>query len=57
MVLAVYIRKGTDANMANMATLENLANPLATPDGGDPHILLGPLGAFLATIPFEPSVF
>ena len=32
-------------------------HPLATPDGGDPHILLGPLGTFPATIPFEPSVY
>ena len=31
--------------------------PLATPDGADPHLLLGPPGTFPATIPFEPSVF
>ena len=61
--------------MANMATLENLANveltlrpghkarggmtfyPLATPYGADPHILLGPVGTFPASIPFEPSTF
>ena len=31
--------------------------PLATLDGGELRLLLGPIGSFPATIPFEPNVF
>ena len=30
---------------------------LATPDGKPPSFLLGPVGSYPATVPFEPSVF